>query len=181
MAALIPLARRSTHRPFKGAAADWAPAEAPDEPVAWSYPAPFPEVATVAGHFAFQQDEVNVRIGGGRTASFLSKAAFGGSIACFKARAFRAAVAGWGAWQPGHVQRSGARRRSAMPVASTHAQVNAAAAAAAREDGRMLGLGQGLTRHDHAAEDRVVEQPPERVHIGIRGRVELAALLQSGR
>lgn len=64
MAALIPLATRSTHCPFKGDANDWALAEAPDKPVAWSYAAPYPAVAAIAGYIAFYQDQIEILLRG---------------------------------------------------------------------------------------------------------------------
>jgi uncharacterized protein (DUF427 family) len=52
--------------PFKGQAAYWRLPGADLEWVAWSYPAPFPEVARLAGYVAFNQDAVSVTIGTGR-------------------------------------------------------------------------------------------------------------------
>ena len=64
MAALIPLASALTHCPFKGDAHYWALHDAPGEPVAWSYAAPYPEVAALADHIAFYQNKVELRLGG---------------------------------------------------------------------------------------------------------------------
>lgn len=48
--------------PYKGWARYWRhPAD--DEPIAWSYEDPYPEVAAIAGHIAFYQDRVSVEIG----------------------------------------------------------------------------------------------------------------------
>ena len=63
MAALTPLAAMSTHCPFKGDADYWTLADAPGEPVAWSYAVPYAEVAEIAGCIAFFQDRVEVRLG----------------------------------------------------------------------------------------------------------------------
>lgn len=63
MAVLVPLALRPTHCPFKGDARCWALSDAPGEPVAWSYASPYPEVAAIAGHIAFSQDKVELRLG----------------------------------------------------------------------------------------------------------------------
>jgi len=63
MATLVPLDVRSTHCPFKGDAHYWALADAPGEPIAWSYPACYPEVAAITNHIAFYQDKVEVRLG----------------------------------------------------------------------------------------------------------------------
>jgi uncharacterized protein (DUF427 family) len=60
--ALIPVEARVTHCPFKGDANYWALAEG-GEPIAWSYAEPYPEVAAIKGHFAFDQDRVDVIIG----------------------------------------------------------------------------------------------------------------------
>ena len=63
MAVLVPVASRSTHCPFKGEARYWALREAAGEPVAWSYATPYAEVAALAGHIAFYQDRVELRLG----------------------------------------------------------------------------------------------------------------------
>ena len=62
--ALVPVASRSTHCPFKGEARYWALRDAAGEPVAWSYAALYAEVAALAGHIAFYQDKVELRLGG---------------------------------------------------------------------------------------------------------------------
>jgi uncharacterized protein (DUF427 family) len=51
--------------PFKGQAVYWRAAGREGPGIAWSYPEPFPEVARLAGHVAFDQDEVRVTIGKG--------------------------------------------------------------------------------------------------------------------
>lgn len=48
--------------PFKGDASYWRLARGGD-PVAWTYPDPYPEVARIHGHLAFYQDRVTVEIG----------------------------------------------------------------------------------------------------------------------
>ena len=55
--ALVPAPGRS-HCEWKGEARYWALAEAPDEPVGWSYPAPFPEFAALRDHVAFYPGRV---------------------------------------------------------------------------------------------------------------------------
>ena len=64
MEALVPVASGATHCPFKGDARYWALPDAPGEPVAWSYAAPYPQVAALAGHIAFYQEKVELRLGG---------------------------------------------------------------------------------------------------------------------
>jgi len=55
-----------TRCPFKGQASYWR-APGHDRPwVAWSYPAPYPQVARIAGYIAFDQGTVSVAIGTGR-------------------------------------------------------------------------------------------------------------------
>lgn len=51
--------------PFKGQARYWRAAGTDGPGIAWSYPAPFPEVARIAGYVAFDQDAVRVSIGKG--------------------------------------------------------------------------------------------------------------------
>jgi uncharacterized protein (DUF427 family) len=53
--------------PFKGQASYWRAAGTSGPPVAWSYPAPFPEVARLEGYVAFDQEAVRVTIGKGST------------------------------------------------------------------------------------------------------------------
>jgi len=63
---LAELARidRLSHCPFKGVASYFALAGGnADEPVAWSYENPYPPVSQIAGHIAFYQDRVAVRLG----------------------------------------------------------------------------------------------------------------------
>ncbi|MBW8486382.1 DUF427 domain-containing protein [Actinomadura parmotrematis] len=65
LARLEPVAGLSTVCPFKGRAVYWRAADTDGPAVAWSYPAPFPQVARLAGFIAFDQDEVQVTIGKG--------------------------------------------------------------------------------------------------------------------
>jgi uncharacterized protein (DUF427 family) len=51
--------------PFKGQADYWRTRGFDEEWVAWSYPAPFPQVAGLADYVAFNQDTVSVTIGTG--------------------------------------------------------------------------------------------------------------------
>ena len=60
--ALFPVEARVTHCPFKGDATYWALAEG-GEAIAWSYAEPYPEVAAIKDHVAFDQDRVDVTIG----------------------------------------------------------------------------------------------------------------------
>ena len=48
--------------PFKGRATYWRLRDA-DEPIAWEYPEPYPEVAVLRDHIAFYQDRAVVRLG----------------------------------------------------------------------------------------------------------------------
>jgi uncharacterized protein (DUF427 family) len=48
--------------PFKGVASYWRLSDG-IEPVAWSYEDPYPEVAGIAGHVAFYQDQVQLEVG----------------------------------------------------------------------------------------------------------------------
>lgn len=48
--------------PYKGYASYWRPTDG-DEPVAWAYNEPYPQVAAIAGHVAFYQDRVSVELG----------------------------------------------------------------------------------------------------------------------
>lgn len=52
-----------TYCPFKGRASHWRLASGSDEPVAWSYEEPYPEVGRIAGYVAFYQDRVDVQLG----------------------------------------------------------------------------------------------------------------------
>jgi uncharacterized protein (DUF427 family) len=54
---------RLSHCPYKGVASYWALAGGGDDPVAWSYETPYPQVAQIGGHIAFYQDRVTVAIG----------------------------------------------------------------------------------------------------------------------
>jgi len=60
LAALVPMPERTTHCPYKGDARYWALPEAPDVPVAWSYPEVYPEVAGIAGMIAFYAERIEV-------------------------------------------------------------------------------------------------------------------------
>lgn len=62
--ALVPVAGKTSHCPYKGDASYFALAAAPDDAIAWTYSAPYPEVALIAGHVAFYQDRVDVIVGG---------------------------------------------------------------------------------------------------------------------
>jgi uncharacterized protein (DUF427 family) len=52
----------STRCPYKGVASHWRLADG-EEPVAWTYREPYPQVAQIAGHIGFYQDRVTVEIG----------------------------------------------------------------------------------------------------------------------
>lgn len=54
-----------TRCPFKGQASYWRALDHDRPWVAWSYPAPYPQVARIAGYIAFDQDIVSVAIGAG--------------------------------------------------------------------------------------------------------------------
>ncbi len=51
-----------TRCPYKGVASYWRLTDG-TLPVAWTYPAPCPEVARLLGHVAFYQDRVTVQLG----------------------------------------------------------------------------------------------------------------------
>ncbi|MGI5330171.1 DUF427 domain-containing protein [Actinomadura nitritigenes] len=53
---------RTSRCPFKGRARYWRPRDG-DDPIAWEYPEPYPEVAILRDHIAFYQDVAVVRIG----------------------------------------------------------------------------------------------------------------------
>ncbi|MBA3053376.1 MAG: DUF427 domain-containing protein [Sphingomonadales bacterium] len=66
---LVPI-ERSSHCPYKGIASYWGLARAgrdggaeADEPIAWSYAQPYPQVAQIAGYIAFYQNRVTVALG----------------------------------------------------------------------------------------------------------------------
>jgi uncharacterized protein (DUF427 family) len=63
---LLESIRLRTRCPFKGEAVYWRAREHQADWVAWSYPAPYPQVARIAGYVAFDQDAVSVTIGTGR-------------------------------------------------------------------------------------------------------------------
>ena len=60
---LLPLATPTTHCPYKGDAHYYTLSAAPAEPIAWSYAAPYAEVAAIAGYIAFYQDKIELRLG----------------------------------------------------------------------------------------------------------------------
>ncbi|HWC33349.1 MAG TPA: DUF427 domain-containing protein [Mycobacteriales bacterium] len=51
-----------TRCPYKGWASHWRLVDG-EEPVAWTYREPYPQVAQIKGHVAFYQDRVSVEIG----------------------------------------------------------------------------------------------------------------------
>jgi uncharacterized protein (DUF427 family) len=51
-----------TRCPYKGYASHWRLVDG-EEPVAWTYREPYPQVAQIAGHIAFYQDRVSVQVG----------------------------------------------------------------------------------------------------------------------
>jgi uncharacterized protein (DUF427 family) len=53
---------QTTRCPYKGSASYWRLADG-EEPVAWTYRDPYPQVAQIAGHIAFYQDRLSVEIG----------------------------------------------------------------------------------------------------------------------
>lgn len=62
--ALVPVADKGSHCPYKGDASYLALAAAPGDAVAWTYASPYREVALIAGHIAFYQDRIDVIVGG---------------------------------------------------------------------------------------------------------------------
>jgi uncharacterized protein (DUF427 family) len=52
----------TTRCPYKGYASHWRLAGG-DDPVAWTYRDPYPQVAQILGHIGFYQDRVSVEIG----------------------------------------------------------------------------------------------------------------------
>lgn len=71
MEKLAPI-ERASHCPYKGIASYWRLADAgddaggdgdADEPIAWSYEQPYPQVAQIAGYIAFYQNRVTVTLG----------------------------------------------------------------------------------------------------------------------
>ena len=52
----------SSRCPYKGQASYWRLVDG-DQPVAWTYRDPYPQVAQLAGHIAFYQDRVSVELG----------------------------------------------------------------------------------------------------------------------
>ena len=63
MAALTPMADMTSHCPYKGDANYWTAQADPGLPIAWSYEAPYAQVAALAGYVAFYQDRVEVNLG----------------------------------------------------------------------------------------------------------------------
>ena len=61
LAQLVPI-EDSTRCPYKGWASYWRLIDG-DEPVAWTYRDPYPEVERIRGHIAFYQDRVSVQLG----------------------------------------------------------------------------------------------------------------------
>lgn len=60
--ALVPVDVPATFCPYKGMARYWASVDAPLVPIAWSYDAPYPEVAAIAGHVAFYANQVTIAL-----------------------------------------------------------------------------------------------------------------------
>jgi len=52
----------SSRCPYKGDATYWRLADG-DQPVAWTYLDPYPQVGQIAGHLGFYQDQVTVEVG----------------------------------------------------------------------------------------------------------------------
>lgn len=52
----------STRCPYKGWASYWRLADG-NQPIAWTYRDPYPEVERIRGHVAFYQDRVSVQLG----------------------------------------------------------------------------------------------------------------------
>jgi uncharacterized protein (DUF427 family) len=52
----------SSRCPYKGDASYWRLTDG-DQPLAWAYNDPYPQVAGIAGHVAFYQDRVSVELG----------------------------------------------------------------------------------------------------------------------
>lgn len=60
---LVAVEGKTTHCPYKGDAGYFALAGGDGEPIAWSYPQPYHEVAAIADYIAFHQDRVAVALG----------------------------------------------------------------------------------------------------------------------
>jgi uncharacterized protein (DUF427 family) len=60
---LTPMPKKSSRCPWKGEASYWGAADLPEEPIAWSYENPYPEVAQIKAYIAFYQDRVIVSVG----------------------------------------------------------------------------------------------------------------------
>lgn len=63
---LAPMPDRSSRCPWKGEASYWGHADRPEEPIAWCYENPYPEVAQIKAYIAFYQDRVTVSVGTAR-------------------------------------------------------------------------------------------------------------------
>ena len=61
---LVAIDAYTTYCPFKGEASYWARTDDPLTPLAWCYATPLAEVAGIAGHIAFYQDDVRITISG---------------------------------------------------------------------------------------------------------------------
>ena len=59
--ALTPI-DHSSRCPYKGNASYWRLSDG-DQPVAWTYRDPYPQVAQIVGHVAFFQNQVSVEVG----------------------------------------------------------------------------------------------------------------------
>jgi uncharacterized protein (DUF427 family) len=57
-----------TRCPFKGTASYWRHRNG-EQPIAWSYLEPYPQVSQIAGYIAFYQDRVSVEVGVAEPAS----------------------------------------------------------------------------------------------------------------
>lgn len=64
--ALVAVADKASHCPYKGDAAYLALPDAPGDEIAWTYKKPYAEVAQIADHVAFYQDRVDLIVGGER-------------------------------------------------------------------------------------------------------------------
>lgn len=62
--ALVTVTDKASHCPFKGDASYLALASDALVGVAWTYDAPYPEVAQIAGYVAFYQDRIDIIVGG---------------------------------------------------------------------------------------------------------------------
>ena len=60
---MVPMPEHSSRCPWKGEASYWGHADWANEPIAWSYENPYPEVAQIREYIAFYQDRVTVSVG----------------------------------------------------------------------------------------------------------------------